>query len=128
MNVPFEARPNIEAIATREGFASVFADIEGDPVYAEQLHKDADLPNPFTYSRNRTYKLCDGVGILSISVTPGNLLVWGTMQKNTPVLPLCLTVPTISSRVTIQFEGLQHRREFNVVRIVLAQQLKKCPG
>ncbi len=104
MNDPFEARPNIEATATKEGFASVFADvvrqepaywelfscigltnldrqaladkIEGDPDYAEQLHKDADLPNPLTYSRNRTYELCNVVGILSLSETPDNLLMW----------------------------------------------------
>ena len=103
MNDPFEARPNIEATATKEGFASVFADvvrqepaywelfscigltnldrqaladkIEGDPDYAEQLHKDADLPNPLTYSRNRTYELCNVVGILSLSETPDNILM-----------------------------------------------------
>ena len=103
MNDPFEARPDFKALATNEGFASAFADvvrqepaywelfscigltnldrqaladrIEDDPDYAEQLHKDADLPNPLTYSRSRTYELCNVVGILSLSETPDNLLM-----------------------------------------------------
>lgn len=55
-----------------------FADrIEGDPNYSEQLHEDPGLPDPLPDARNRTYKLCDGVGILSLSETPGNLLMWG---------------------------------------------------
>ena len=104
MNDPFEARPDFEALATNERFAKVFADavrqefayreyfwrreltnldqqaladrIEGDPNYAEQLHKDAGLPDPLPDTRSRTYDLCNVVGILSLSETPDNLLMW----------------------------------------------------
>ena len=104
LNDPFEALPNFISLATKEGFASAFADvvrqepaywefyrlsgmtnldwqafadrIEGDPNYAEQLHKDAGLPNPLPDARRRTNELCNVVGILSLSATPDNLLLW----------------------------------------------------
>ena len=104
LNDPFEARPNFHALATKEGFASAFADmirqapliwercrlvtqtnlnqqtfankLEEDPHYAEQVHKNVGLPDPLTYARKRTYELCNLVGILSLSETWDNLLMW----------------------------------------------------
>ncbi len=105
MNDPFEARPYFEAFATKEGFAKAFADairqkpsmwaylrgvtqtkmelqacaekIEIDPDYADLLYKDSGLPNPLPNERDRVYRLFNkNVGILSLSVTPDNLLMW----------------------------------------------------
>ena len=104
LNDPFEARPNFHALATREGFASAFADtirqappiwehcrlvtqtnldqqaftdkVERDPDYAEQVYNNLGLSNLHTYARKRTYELCNVVGILSLSETPDNLLMW----------------------------------------------------
>ena len=104
LNDPFEARPNFHALATREGFASAFADtirqapliweqcrlvtqtslnqqafadkVERDPDYAEQLYKKVPQSDLRTYARKRTYELCNVVGILSLSETPNNLLMW----------------------------------------------------
>ncbi len=105
MNDPFEARPYFEAFATKEGFAKAFADairqkpsmwaylrgvtqtkmelqafaekLEIDPDYADLLYKDAGLPNPLPNERDRVYRLFNkNVGILSLSVTPDNLLMW----------------------------------------------------
>lgn len=110
MNDPFEARPNFHALATKEGFASAFADmirqaptavwedfqrvtqtslnqqtfadrLEEDPDYAEQVHKNVGLPNPRIYARKRTYELCNVVGILSLSETRDNLLMWSHYAK-----------------------------------------------
>ena len=104
LNDPFEARPNFHALATKEGFASAFADtirqapliwehcrlvtqtsldqqifadkVERDPDYAEQLYKRVPQSDLRTYARKRTYELCNVVGILSLSETPDNLLMW----------------------------------------------------
>ena len=105
LNDPFEARPNFHALTTKEGFAGAFADmirkaptvvwedfrrvtqtnldqrafadkLEKDPHYAEQVHKNVGLSDPRTYARKRTYELCNVVGILSLSETPNNLLMW----------------------------------------------------
>ena len=104
LNDPFEARPNFHALATREGFASAFADtirqapliwehcrlvtqtnldqraftdkVERDSYYAEQVYNNLGLSNLHTYARKRTYDLCNVVGILSLSETPDNLLMW----------------------------------------------------
>ena len=104
LNDPFEARPNFHAPATKEGFASAFADtirqapliwehcrlvtqtnldqraftdkVERDPDYAEQVYENLGLSDLRTYARKRTYELCNVVGILSFSETPDNLLMW----------------------------------------------------
>ena len=104
LNDPFEARPNFYTLATKEGFASAFADsirqesrmwedcqretqtsldqqafadkVERDPDYAEQLYKKVSRSDLRTYARKRTYELCNVVGILSLSETPNNLLMW----------------------------------------------------
>ena len=104
LNDPFEARPNFHALATREGFAGAFADtirqappiwehcrlvtqtnldqqaftdkVERNPNYAEQVYNNLGLSNLNTYARKRTYELCNIVGILSLSETPDNLLMW----------------------------------------------------
>ena len=104
LNDPFEAKPHFHAPATREGFASAFADtirqapliwehcrlvtqtnldqraftdkVERDPDYAEQLYKRVPQSDLRTYARKRTYELCNVIGILSLSETPDNLLMW----------------------------------------------------
>ncbi|MYE90012.1 DUF2971 domain-containing protein [Candidatus Poribacteria bacterium] len=104
LNDPFEARPNFYALATEEGFASAFADtirqefrmwekcrkdtqtsldqqafankVERNPNYAKQLHNRVGQPDLRTYARERTYELCNYVGILSLSETWDNLLMW----------------------------------------------------
>ena len=104
LNDPFEARPNFHAPATKEGFASAFADtirqapliwehcrlvtqtnldqraftdkVERDPDYAEQVYENLGLSDLRIYARKRTYELCNVVGVLSLSETPDNLLMW----------------------------------------------------
>ena len=108
--IPSRLDPNFHALATREGFASAFADtirqapliwehcrlvtqtslnqqafadkVERDPDYAEQVHKNVGLSDPRTYARKRTYELCNVVGILSLSETPDNLLMWSHYAEN----------------------------------------------
>ena len=104
MNDPFEARPFFHSFATREGFAKAFADgirqepriwevfrnagrtdldihgfverIERDPDYAEQFYEDTSITIRLPEERKKVYRWCNIVGILSLSETPDNLLMW----------------------------------------------------
>lgn len=105
LNDPFEAKPHFHAFATKAGFARAFADmireaptvvwedfrrvtqtnldrqafadeLEGDPDYADCLYKNVGLPNPLPKERKRVERWFNSVGILSLSETPDNLLMW----------------------------------------------------
>ncbi len=110
LNDPFEAKPHFHAFATKKGFASAFADmirqaptvvwldfrrvtqtnldqhafadkLEEDPDYANQLYKNVGLPNLLLKERKRVERWFNSVGILSLSETPDNLLMWSHYAK-----------------------------------------------
>ena len=105
LNDPFEAKPHFHAFATKAGLASAFAGmirqaptvvwedfrrvtqtnldrqafadkLEGDPDYADWLYKNVGLPNLLPKERKRVERWFNSVGILSLSETPDNLLMW----------------------------------------------------
>ncbi len=105
LNDPFEAKPHFHAFATKAGLASAFADmirqaptvvwedfrrvtqtnldrrafadkLEGDPDYADWLYKNVGLPDPLPKERKKVRKWFKVVGILSLSETWDNLLMW----------------------------------------------------
>ena len=104
MNDPFEARPDFYTLG-KKGLASAFANmirrapyrvwedykratrtdldrwafanqLEVDPDYAEQLYKDLGHRDILPNLRNKFYDLHNDAGILSLSETPDNLLMW----------------------------------------------------
>lgn len=104
MNDPFEARPDFYALG-KKGFASAYADmirqapyrvwkdykratrtdldrwafanqLEADPDYAEWLYKNLGHRDIIPNLRESFYKLHNTAGILSLSETPDNLLMW----------------------------------------------------
>ena len=110
LNDPFEAKPHFHAFATKVGLASAFADmirqaptvvwedfrrvtqtnldrqafadkLEGDPDYADWLYKNVGLPNPLPKERKRVNRWFNIVGILSLSKTWDNLLMWAHYAK-----------------------------------------------
>jgi hypothetical protein len=104
LNDPFEAKPHFYAFATKEGFSSAFADtirqapliwehcrlvtqtnlgqraftdkVERDPDYADWLYKNVGLPDLLPKERKRVERWFNIVGILSLSETADNLLMW----------------------------------------------------
>ena len=105
LNDPFEAKPHFHAFATKAGLASAFADmirqaptivwedfrrvtqtnldrqgfadkLEGDPDYADWLYTNVGLPDPLPKERKKVEKWFKVVGILSLSETWDNLLMW----------------------------------------------------
>ena len=105
LNDPFEAMPYFHAFATKSGLASAFADmirqaptvvwqdfrrvtqtnldrqdfadkLERDPDYADWLYKNVGLPDPLPKERKRVERWFNIVGILSLSKTWDNLLMW----------------------------------------------------
>jgi len=105
LNDPFEAHPYFYALGTKEKFAEAFADmirrapycvwkdyknatrtnldrsaftyqLEADPDYAGQLCKNLGHRDILPNLRERFYKLHNMAGILSLSETPNNLLMW----------------------------------------------------
>ena len=105
LNDPFEAKPHFHAFATKAGLASAFAGmirqaptvvwedfrrvtqtnldrhafadkLEENPDYADQLYKNVGLPNPLLKERKRVERWFNSVGILSLSETWDNLLMW----------------------------------------------------
>ena len=104
MNDPFEARPDFYTLG-KKGLASAYAEmirrapyrvwkdykrvtgtdldrwafankLKADPDYAEQLYKDLGHRDILPDLRERFYKLHNTAGILSLSETPNNLLMW----------------------------------------------------
>ena len=110
LNDPFEAKPHFHDFATKVGLASAFAGmirqapivvwedfqrvtetnldrqafadkLEGDPDYADWLYKNVGLPNPLLKERKRVERWFNIVGILSLSKTWDNLLMWAHYAK-----------------------------------------------
>ena len=110
LNDPFEAHPHFYALGTKESFASAYADmiirapyqvwkdykrvtgtnldrwafahqLKADPDYAEWLYKNLGLRDPLPNLRERFYELHQTVGILSLSETPDNLLMWAHYRQ-----------------------------------------------
>ena len=104
MNDPFETRPDFCTLG-KKGLASAYAEmirrapyrvwkdykrvtgtdldrwafankLKADPDYAEQLYKDLGHRDILPDLRERFYKLHNTAGILSLSETPNNLLMW----------------------------------------------------
>ena len=104
MNDPFEARPHFDTLG-KKGFASAYAEmirrapyrvwedykrttqteldrwafanqLEIDPDYAEQLYKNLGHRDILPNLRDKFYDLHNDAGILSLSETPDNLLMW----------------------------------------------------
>ena len=104
MNDPFETRPDFYTLG-KKGLASAYAEmirrapyrvwkdykrvtgtdldrwafankLKADPDYAEQLYKDLGHRDILPDLRERFYKLHNTAGILSLSETPNNLLMW----------------------------------------------------
>ena len=104
MNDPFETRPDFYTLG-KKGLASAYAEMirrapyrvwkdykrvtgtdldrwafankfKADPDYAEQLYKDLGHRDILPDLRERFYKLHNTAGILSLSETPNNLLMW----------------------------------------------------
>lgn len=104
MNDPFEARPDFYTLG-KKGFASAYANmiigapyrvwedykratrtdldrwafanqLKADPNYAEQLYKSLGHRDILPNLRERFYKLHNDAGILSLSETRDNLLMW----------------------------------------------------
>lgn len=105
MNDPFEAKPYFYKLGSKEEFAKNFAEVirqapfhvwedykratqtqldqwafanqlEADPDHAEQLYKDLGHRAILPDLQDRFYKLHNDAGILSLSETPNNLLMW----------------------------------------------------
>ena len=105
LNDPFEAKPHFHAFATKAGLASAFADmirqaptvvwedfrrvtqtnldrqafadkLQGDPDYADWLYKNVGLSDPLPKEEKKVEKWFKVVGILSLSETWDNLLMW----------------------------------------------------
>ena len=110
LNDPFEAKPHFHAFATKAGLAGAFADmirqapivvwedfrrvtqtnldqqafadkLERDPDYADWLYKNVGLPDPLPKERKRVGRWFNIVGILSLSETWDNLLMWAHYAK-----------------------------------------------
>ena len=104
MNDPFEAKPDFYALG-KKGLASAFAEmirrapyrvwkdykrvtqtalgrfafakkLETNPDYAESLYESLGHQNILPNLRERFYNLHNTAGILSLSETPNNLLMW----------------------------------------------------
>ena len=104
LNDPFEARPDFYTLG-KKGLASAYAEmirrapyrvwkdykrvtgtdldrwafankLKTDPDYAEQLYKALGHQDILPNLRERFYKLHNDAGILSLSETPDNLLMW----------------------------------------------------
>ena len=104
MNDPFEARPDFYTLG-KKGFASAYANmiigapyrvwkdykratgtdldrwafanqLKADPNYAEELYKNLGHQDILPNLRERFYKLHNDAGILSLSETRDNLLMW----------------------------------------------------
>ena len=104
LNDPFEARPDFYTLG-KKGLASAYAEmirrapyrvwkdykrvtrtdldrwafankLKADPDYAEQLYKDLGHQDILPNLRERFYRLHNDAGILSLSETPDNLLMW----------------------------------------------------
>ena len=104
LNDPFEARPDFYTLG-KKGLASAYAEmirrapyrvwkdykrvtrtdldrwafankLRADPDYAEQLYKALGHQDILPNLRERFYKLHNDAGILSLSETPDNLLMW----------------------------------------------------
>ena len=129
MNDPFEAQPHFYALG-KEGLAGAYAEmirrapyrvwedykrvtgtnldrwafakkLETDPDYAESLYESLGLPDILPNLRERFNKLHNTAGILSLSETPDNLLMWAHYSEGHTGYVLVWMVPTISSKETI---------------------------
>lgn len=80
--IPYRVWKNYKKVAQTQSCRWAFAKkLETDPNYAEQLYKSLGHKDILPELRERFYTLHNTAGILSLSETPDNLLMWAHYAK-----------------------------------------------